>query len=540
MSVLKCEMCGADLVKSTEENIFICPYCGSRQTLLLTADDADFGTANLSDAEIADNLLKRVFVFLEYGEWDSAVKYANRVLDVNAENPKAYLGLLLAEHRVHKKEDLKNSFIPFKNDGNYKKLIKYCDENLARELEDYSDKINDNILMKQKKSVYLKGINYLENANSPDDFKKAIECFREIPEYLDSGEKIEECLNKEKECIEMSRLFLKEKSKQTMYVTRHPISAGFNHSVALKKDGTVVAAGGNYDGECDLSDWSEIISVSAGFDCSVGLKTDGSVVANGENNYGECDVESWTDIISVSTGLHLTAGLKSDGTLVSAGANPELQKEISAWKNIVQVAVSNEHIVGLKNDGTVLAAGDNKDGRCEVHNWSNIVAIAVGPYHTVGLKSDGCVLTAGKMTDLYKLSEWEDVIAVSAGDNHTVGLKYDGTVISAGDNSKNQCDVASWENIVTISAGANHTLALKSDGTVLATGSNRYGQCNVYNFSDILKTPKSKFASEIYNKAEKDEKQKISWQKQGLCIYCGGKLKGFFNKKCAVCGKENR
>ena len=42
------------------------------------------------------------------------------------------------------------------------------------------------------------------------------------------------------------------------------VSAGENHTVALKSDGTVIASGNNSDGRCDVDGWSDIIAVSAG------------------------------------------------------------------------------------------------------------------------------------------------------------------------------------------------------------------------------------------------------------------------------------
>ena len=68
------------------------------------------------------------------------------------------------------------------------------------------------------------------------------------------------------------------------------------HTVGLKSDGTVVAVGDNSSGQCDVSDWSDIVAISAGGHFTVGLKSDGTVVAVGSNKYGQCDVGNWTDI----------------------------------------------------------------------------------------------------------------------------------------------------------------------------------------------------------------------------------------------------
>ena len=74
------------------------------------------------------------------------------------------------------------------------------------------------------------------------------------------------------------------------------ISVGSNHTVGLKADGTVVAVGYNKYGQCEVSDWTDIVAVSAGDNHTVGLKADGTVVAVGDNDYDKCDVSLWRDI----------------------------------------------------------------------------------------------------------------------------------------------------------------------------------------------------------------------------------------------------
>ena len=57
------------------------------------------------------------------------------------------------------------------------------------------------------------------------------------------------------------------------------IAAGGTHTVGLKKDGTVVAVGLNSEGQCDVSEWRDIVMIAAGSYHTVGLKSDGTVVA---------------------------------------------------------------------------------------------------------------------------------------------------------------------------------------------------------------------------------------------------------------------
>ena len=227
-------------------------------------------------------------------------------------------------------------------------------------------------------------------------------------------------------------------------------------------------------------------TVSAGVYHTVGLKADGTVVAAGSNRNGQCSISNWKDIVAVSAGTYHTVGLKTDGTVVAVGSNASGQCNISGWKKIFAVSAGSSHTVGLKADGTVVAVGDKTNGQCNVTNWKDIVAISTGSSHTVGLKADGTVVAVGSNGSRQcDVSSWTDIVAISTGSSHTVGLKADGTVVAVGSNGSRQCGVSSWTDIVAISTGSSHTIGLKADGTVVATGLNAYGQCNVSDWKGI-------------------------------------------------------
>ena len=259
-----------------------------------------------------------------------------------------------------------------------------------------------------------------------------------------------------------------------------------NHTVALKADGTVMATGYNAYGECDVSDWKDVVDVSAGYNYTISLKANGTVVATGYNEYGQCDVLDWVDIVSVSAGHNHTIGLKADGTVVATGNNASRQCNVSNWKDIVAVSAGHNHTIGLKADGTVVATGYNEYGQCDVLGWTDIVSVSAGNDCTIGLKTDGTVVAVGyNEYGQCDVLDWVDIVAVSAGHNHTIGLKADGTVVAAGRNHFGQCNVSDWVDIVAVSAGHNHTIGLKADGTLVATGSDRNRQCDVSDWTNI-------------------------------------------------------
>ncbi|MGN0604939.1 MAG: RCC1 domain-containing protein [Oscillospiraceae bacterium] len=288
----------------------------------------------------------------------------------------------------------------------------------------------NNIIVPANK--YKHGLELIENGS----YDEAVDVFGELSNYKDSNNMI----------LEMKREIL----------PKNIISAGYAHTVGLKADGTVVAVGENDDGQCDVSDWTDIVAVSTGDKHTVGLKADGTVVAVGENDDGQCDVSNWTDIVAVSAGRYHTVGLKADGTVVVVGENDDGQCDVSNWTDIVAVSAGSYHAVGLKADGTVVAIEDYYD-QSDVSNWTDV-------------------------SDWTDVSGWTDIVAVSAGWDHTVGLKADGTVVAVGDNNKGLSD---WTDIVAVSAGSFHTVGLKADGTVVAVGNNDDGQCDVSGWTNI-------------------------------------------------------
>lgn len=82
-------------------------------------------------------LLKRAFMFLEDKNWQEADEYCEKVLDMDPECAEAYLGKLLAELKLQRKEDLEKQAKPFNNSNNYQKAVRFGDETLTSLLKSY-------------------------------------------------------------------------------------------------------------------------------------------------------------------------------------------------------------------------------------------------------------------------------------------------------------------------------------------------------------------------------------------------------------------
>ena len=159
-------------------------------------------------------LLKRAFMFLEDGDWNSANEYCEKVLDIDPENASAYLGKLLSELRVRKQEALKEQAEPFDHNNNYQKAVRFADEKLKTALAGCIEHINTRNENARLDSIYTRAKNAMSAANTESAYKEAAHLFESIDEYQDSAVLAQSCY--EKAVIARKDAILSEgKSKMT-------------------------------------------------------------------------------------------------------------------------------------------------------------------------------------------------------------------------------------------------------------------------------------------------------------------------------------
>jgi len=141
-------------------------------------------------------LLKRAFMFLEDGDWNSANEYCEKVLDIDPENASAYLGKLLSELRVRKQESLKDQAEPFDHNNNYQKAVRFADEKLKTALTGYIEHINIRNENTRLDGIYTSAKNAMSAANTESAYKEAAHLFESIDEYQDSAVLAQSCYEK--------------------------------------------------------------------------------------------------------------------------------------------------------------------------------------------------------------------------------------------------------------------------------------------------------------------------------------------------------
>ena len=222
------------------------------------------------------------------------------------------------------------------------------------------------------------------------------------------------------------------------------LSAGAQHSLGLKSDGSLVAWGLNGHGQLNIpqpnSGW---VSMDAGTQHSAGLRADGSLAVWGDNNAGQCNVpEPNTNYIQVTTGATFTLGLKADGTLHAWGANDIGQLNLpTPNEGFTRIASGPYHSLALREDGSLAGWGANQSGQSNAPNPN-------GPF-----------------------------VDMACGLNHSLALRPDGSIVAWGLNTAGQCNVPLPNTgYVAVMAGMFHSLAMREDGSLIAWGNNIYGQ----------------------------------------------------------------
>ncbi len=73
-----------------------------------------------------ENLVKRAYMFLEDGEFETADSYFDKILDIDIEDSRAYIGKLLAECKLHSEEEIPTLPQTVTDDKNFKKALRFA------------------------------------------------------------------------------------------------------------------------------------------------------------------------------------------------------------------------------------------------------------------------------------------------------------------------------------------------------------------------------------------------------------------------------
>jgi hypothetical protein len=233
-------------------------------------------------------------------------------------------------------------------------------------------------------------------------------------------------------------------------------------------------------------DWK---SVSAGGEHTVAIRANGNIYAWGDNEYGQL----------------------GDGFTISARTPAKIGEEMD-WAS---ASAGDHHTVAIKTDGRLYAWGNNEGGQLgndlddqhepiQIETDTDWLSVSAGGWHTTAVKTDGRLyawgwngdgqLGIGNNTDFdlakftpTQIGNATDWASVDAGYAHSVALKTNGSLWSWGGGGRIGDGTATIRLSPTqeffkttdwsgVSAGGLHTIAVKTGGSLHTWGLNNSGQ----------------------------------------------------------------
>ena len=199
-------------------------------------------------------LIKRVYMFLEDGEWKEADTYCERVLDFDAENAEAYICKLMAELKVDKIELIPKYCPIFPKNVKFQRAFKYASAEFRAELCE---------LIYQ----YGKSKSGIDNDADIDCVREAKAIFESIIDYKDSAQMADQCNKKVEDILEKERLRIEEENRRIEEITK-------KEKVIARKEGIVAIAA------LVASVVASLFIVFVGFPISNAIKGDYSTFIN--------------------------------------------------------------------------------------------------------------------------------------------------------------------------------------------------------------------------------------------------------------------
>jgi len=282
------------------------------------------------------------------------------------------------------------------------------------------------------------------------------------------------------------------------------VSAGNGFNIGVRSDMTAWGWGCNAGGELgDCTSVNRIIprpvvggfgdwcQVSAGANHSIGVRQNGTAWAWGLGSCGQLGdgtsvsksspvlvVGGFTDWCQVSAGQHFILGVRQNGTAWGwgCGSGGRLGNEttvnkcspvsvVGGFSDWCQVSAGTAHSLGVRQNGTAWAWGCN----------------------TCGPLGDGT--TVAKSSPVSVVGGFTDWCQVSAGANHSLGVRQNGTAWGWGAGADGRIgngtivSVSSPVSVVggftdwcQVSAGLGHSLGVRQNGTAWAWGQGSTGR----------------------------------------------------------------
>jgi len=335
------------------------------------------------------------------------------------------------------------------------------------------------------------------------------------------------------------------------------VALGYNHALAIKSDGTVVAWGSNSNGQlgigenagaddCNATDCnlaavavpglSDIVKVVAGSDHNLAMDSSGNVYAwgdNANNQMGDDTGNNWYTPSQLSSTGVFNIDAKGDATFIMYNdasvdwwGEGESLITVTGFPNPVSNVLGFDQGAGLEYIAVDSVTGDLWYNSPLLEPESNPMSLITGAvdFSFTGLGAlilldDGTIANFAGPGEYTLMEGIDSVEQLATGSNFMLALKSDGTVWGFGDNSFGQLGVGednapddcegdncsdsfiqipSLSNIEYLYANSSDGMVVSSDAIIYAWGLNGYGMIGDGTYDNIRFTPVTASFSDLY------------------------------------------
>lgn len=213
-----------DLVRGVEK------LCGKGETAATVVQKTV--VQEVQESGKADNLMKRVYLYLEDRDFAKASKYIDKVLDVDAEYAPAYMAQILVGNKLTKEANLTTLRMSIDDNTTWKKALRFANEEQKQRYLGYAKQINENEaddkeqarLAEEKRRKQEELATKEEQYDrvlaeiSKEDYFWAMVILSQLNGYKDAEKLMQQCLDKYKEKLRQKeqeqRKILAEKEQE--------------------------------------------------------------------------------------------------------------------------------------------------------------------------------------------------------------------------------------------------------------------------------------------------------------------------------------
>jgi PKD repeat protein len=148
------------------------------------------------------------------------------------------------------------------------------------------------------------------------------------------------------------------------------LAAGYNFSLALKDDGSIVAWGGNDSGQLNVPSGNGFVDIDAGDSHGIAIRQNGSIAAWGSLAWAP----EGNDFIGIAAGRFHSLALRSDGTILTSGISSGC-----SGNNFIAVDGGRDYNLTLRENGSLCGGWD------PAPTGNAFIAISAGSRHSLAL-----------------------------------------------------------------------------------------------------------------------------------------------------------